>query len=105
NITKIFLRPPSNSLSTSDNCNKEVENFNKSEINNSEEPTIVITILQPEDCQIQSINLLSDAKHTELYHREYICTSQGSRLTDLDSDPIYETNLELNQPYDEVTLK
>ncbi|UJR33804.1 hypothetical protein I4U23_021228 [Adineta vaga] len=70
-----------------------------------EDPLIIIHVLQPDEYQIVSIQLLSSAKHIEFYEREYIGSCQGSRITELDSQSIYEASLEFHQVYEEITLK
>ncbi|CAF0727702.1 unnamed protein product [Adineta steineri] len=70
-----------------------------------EDPVIILSVLQPDEYHIISIQFLSNAKHTEFYHREYIGSCQGSRITELENDPIYESSFEFNEIYEEITLK
>ncbi|CAF0746897.1 unnamed protein product [Adineta ricciae] len=70
-----------------------------------EDPVIIISVLQPDERQIVSIQLLSNARHIEFYHREYLGSCQGSRVTELDSECIYESAFELHQVHEHLTLK
>ncbi|CAF4694887.1 unnamed protein product, partial [Rotaria sp. Silwood1] len=75
------------------------------ETDKREDPIIILSVLQPDEYHIISIQFLSNAKHMEFYHREYIGSCQGSRITELDSESIYEITFEFNQFHEEITLK
>ncbi|CAF4202198.1 unnamed protein product, partial [Rotaria magnacalcarata] len=70
-----------------------------------EDPIIILSVLQPAEYHIISIQVLSNARHIEFYDQEYIGSSQGSRITELDSESIYESNFEFNQIHKSLTLK
>ncbi|CAF4458333.1 unnamed protein product [Rotaria socialis] len=70
-----------------------------------EDPIIILSVLQPAEYRIISIQVLSNARHIEFYDQEYIGSSQGSRITELDSESIYESNFEFNQIHKSLTLK
>ncbi|CAF0784404.1 unnamed protein product [Rotaria sordida] len=90
---------------TSSNENITSVILRSNETDKREDPIIILSVLQPDEYHIISIQFLSNAKHIEFYHREYIGSCQGSRITELDSESIYESSLEFNQSHEEITLK